>query len=41
MSPSNFYRYFVGKSDINNAVCKDLLTKIERNYVKICCNREL
>lgn len=35
MSPSNFYRYFAGKSDINNAVCKDLLTKIEVNAEKV------
>ncbi|MGB6175992.1 MAG: TetR/AcrR family transcriptional regulator [Methylocella sp.] len=35
MSASNVYRYFARKSDINKAVCKDLLTKIEVNAEKV------
>jgi AcrR family transcriptional regulator len=35
MSPSNIYRYFGQKSEINEAVCKDLLTKIEVNASKV------
>jgi AcrR family transcriptional regulator len=35
MSPSNIYRYFGQRSEINKAVCKDLLTKIEVNATKV------
>ena len=35
MSPANVYRYFAAKSEINEAVCMDLLGKIEAEAEKI------
>jgi AcrR family transcriptional regulator len=35
MSPANFYRYFAAKADINEAVCRDLLGKIEAEAERI------
>ncbi len=38
MSPANVYRYFGAKSEINEAVCKDLLGKIEAEAEKIAAS---
>ena len=35
MSPANVYRFFAAKSEINEAVCMDLLGKIEAEAEKI------
>jgi AcrR family transcriptional regulator len=35
MSPANVYRYFAAKSEINEAVCMDLLGKIEAERTKL------
>jgi AcrR family transcriptional regulator len=35
MSPANIYRFFTNKSEINEAVCMDLLGKIEAEAEKI------
>ena len=35
MSPANVYRFFAAKSEINEAVCMDLLGKIEAEAGKI------
>jgi len=35
MSPANIYRFFTNKSEINEAVCMDLLGKIEAETEKI------
>jgi AcrR family transcriptional regulator len=35
MSPSNVYRYFARRSEINAAVCKDLLAKTEADAKKV------
>ena len=35
MSPANIYRFFTNKSEINKAVCMDLLGKIEAETEKI------
>jgi AcrR family transcriptional regulator len=39
MSPANVYRFFAAKSEINEAVCKDLLGKIEAEAEKIAASR--
>jgi AcrR family transcriptional regulator len=39
MSPANVYRYFGAKSEINEAVCMDLLGKIEAEAEKIAASR--
>jgi AcrR family transcriptional regulator len=39
MSPANVYRYFAAKSEINEAVCMDLLGKIEAEAEKIAASR--
>jgi AcrR family transcriptional regulator len=38
MSPANIYRYFTAKSEINEAVCMDLLGKIEAEAEKIAAS---
>ena len=38
MSPANVYRFFTVKSDINEAVCVDLLRKIEAEAEKIAAS---
>jgi len=38
MSPANVYRYFAAKSEINEAVCMDLLGKIEAEGEKIAAS---
>ena len=40
MSPANVYRFFAAKSEINAAVCMDLLGKIEADAGKIAASRE-
>jgi AcrR family transcriptional regulator len=39
MSPANVYRFFGAKSEINAAVCKDILGKIEAEAEKIAASR--
>src|ERR1700720_1089333 len=39
MSPGNVYRFFGAKSEINAAVCMDLLGKIEAEAEKIAASR--
>jgi AcrR family transcriptional regulator len=39
MSPANVYRFFTAKSEINEAVCMDLLSKIEAEAEKIAAAR--
>src|ERR1700732_71886 len=39
MSPANVYRFFAAKSEINEAVCMDLLGKIEAEAEKITASR--
>src|SRR5664279_94598 len=39
MSPANVYRFFTAKSAINEAVCMDLLSKIETEAEKIATSR--
>ena len=39
MSAANVYRYFAAKSEINEAVCMDLLGKIEAEAEKIAASR--
>src|SRR3984893_4802805 len=39
MSPANVYRFFGAKSEINAAVCMDLLGKIEAEAGKIVVSR--
>jgi AcrR family transcriptional regulator len=39
MSPANIYRFFTAKSEINEAVCMDLLSKIEAEAEKIAASR--
>jgi AcrR family transcriptional regulator len=39
MSPANVYRFFTTKSEINEAVCTDLLSKIEAEAEKIAASR--
>jgi AcrR family transcriptional regulator len=39
MSPANVYRFFTAKSDIDEAVCLDLLSKIEAEAEKIAASR--
>src|ERR1700752_2143954 len=39
MSPANVYRFFGAKSEINAAVCVDLLAKIEAEAGKIAASR--
>jgi AcrR family transcriptional regulator len=39
MSSANVYRYFAAKSEINEAVCMDLLGKIEAEAEKIAASR--
>ncbi|HEY8085991.1 MAG TPA: TetR family transcriptional regulator [Methylophilaceae bacterium] len=39
MSSANVYRFFTAKSEINEAVCKDLLSKIEAEAEKIAASR--
>ena len=39
MSPGNVYRYFTAKSEINKAVCMDLLGEIEAEAEKIAASR--
>ena len=39
MSPTNIYHYFAAKSEINEAVCMDLLGKIEAEARKIAASR--
>jgi AcrR family transcriptional regulator len=39
MSPANVYRFFAAKSEINEAVCMDLLGKIEAEGEKIAASR--
>jgi AcrR family transcriptional regulator len=38
MSPGNVYRFFTAKSEINEAVCEDLLGKIEAEAEKIAAS---
>jgi len=38
MSPANVYRYFAAKSEINEAVCTELLGKIEAEAEKIAAS---
>jgi AcrR family transcriptional regulator len=39
MSPANVYRYFATKSEINEAVCLDILGRIEAEAEKIAASR--
>jgi AraC-like DNA-binding protein len=39
MSPANVYRFFAAKSEINEAVCMDLLGHIEAEAEKIAASR--
>jgi AcrR family transcriptional regulator len=39
MSPANVYRYFATKSEINEAVCLDILGRIEAEVEKIAASR--
>jgi len=39
MSPANVYRFFAAKSEINEAVCLDLLGKIEADAAKSAASR--
>src|ERR1700730_898422 len=39
MSPANVYRFFAAKSEINAAVCRDILSKIEAEAEKIAMTR--
>jgi AcrR family transcriptional regulator len=39
MSPANVYRYFAAKSEINEAVCMDLLGRIEAEARRIAASR--
>jgi AcrR family transcriptional regulator len=39
MSPANVYRFFTAKSEINAAVCMDILGKIEAEVEKIAASR--
>ncbi|MGH6847176.1 MAG: TetR family transcriptional regulator [Methylocella sp.] len=39
MSPANVYRFFAAKSEINEAVCMDLLGKIEAEAAKSAASR--
>src|SRR5664279_4368912 len=39
MSPANVYRFFTAKSEINEAVCMDLLSKIEAAAEQIAASR--
>lgn len=39
MSPANVYRFFAAKAEINEAVCMDLLGKIEADVEKIASSR--
>jgi AcrR family transcriptional regulator len=39
MSPTNIYRFFAAKSEINEAVCMDLLGEIEAEARKIAASR--
>lgn len=39
MSPANVYRFFTAKSEINEAVCVDLLGKIEAEAAKSAASR--
>lgn len=39
MSPANVYRFFAAKSEINAAVCKELLSSIEAEAEKIATSR--
>jgi AcrR family transcriptional regulator len=39
MSPANVYRFFAAKSEINAAVCKDLLQNIEAEAEKVASSR--
>jgi AcrR family transcriptional regulator len=39
MSPANVYRFFTAKSEINESVCMDLLSKIEAEAEKIAASR--
>jgi AcrR family transcriptional regulator len=39
MSPANVYRFFPAKSEISEAVCMDLLSKIEAEAEKIAASR--
>jgi|SRR5579885_2629516 AcrR family transcriptional regulator len=39
MSPANVYRFFAAKSEINAAVCKELLASIEAEAEKIAASR--
>jgi AcrR family transcriptional regulator len=39
MSPANVYRFFTAKSEINEAVCMGLLSKIETEAEKIAASR--
>jgi len=41
MSSANVYRYFAAKSEINEAVCMDLLGKIEAEAEKIAASRSI
>jgi AcrR family transcriptional regulator len=40
MSPANIYRFFANKSEINEAVCLDLLRKIEAEAAKIALSED-
>ena len=40
MSPANVYRFFAAKSDISEAVCMDLLRKIETEAERIAVSRD-
>ncbi|HTV34396.1 MAG TPA: TetR/AcrR family transcriptional regulator [Methylocella sp.] len=40
MSPANVYRFFATKSQINEAVCKSLLGRIEAEAEKIAASRD-
>ncbi|MCI0465653.1 MAG: TetR family transcriptional regulator [Beijerinckiaceae bacterium] len=39
MSPANVYRFFAAKSEINAAVCRDILAKIESETEKVAMAR--
>jgi AcrR family transcriptional regulator len=39
MSPANVYRFFAAKSEINAAVCRDILGKIEADAEKVALAR--
>ncbi|HET6374881.1 MAG TPA: TetR family transcriptional regulator [Methylocella sp.] len=39
MSPANVYRFFAAKSEINAAVCRELLGKIEAEAEKVASSR--